>query len=43
MMLYNNTKVTVRSLDGDTNFFDIITRILLRDTLTTYLLTFCLD
>ena len=29
-MLYKNTKVKVHSLDGDTNFFDSVTGVLLR-------------
>ena len=33
MMLYKNTKATVHSFDGDTNFFDIITVVLQGDTL----------
>ena len=31
MMLYKNTKAMIRSLDGDTDFFEIITRVLQRD------------
>ena len=34
MMLYRNTKVKVRSLDGDTDYFDII---------APYLFVICLD
>ena len=37
MMLYKNTKEMVRLPDGDTNFFDIVTGILQRDTLASYL------
>ena len=37
MMLNNNTKVKVRSLDGDTDLFDIIAG----DTLASYLFIFC--
>ena len=28
MMLYKNRKAMVRSSDGDTNFFDIVARVL---------------
>ena len=34
MMLYKNTKAIVNSLNGDTDFFDIVTGILLGDILT---------
>ena len=43
MMLYNNTKVKVRSLDGDTDYFDIVAGVLQGDTLATYLFIICLD
>ena len=33
MMLYENTKSMVRSPDGDTEFFDIISGVLQGDTL----------
>ena len=33
MMLYKNTKVKVRSLDGNTDYFDIVAGELPRDTL----------
>ena len=33
MMLYRNTKAMVRSLDGDTDFFDIVAGVLQGDTL----------
>ena len=33
MMLNKNTKVKVRSLDGDTDYFDIISGVLQGDTL----------
>ena len=39
MMLYENTKVKVRSPDGDIDYFDIVLR---RDTLTPYLFITCL-
>ena len=42
IMLYRNTKVNVRSPDGDTNYFDIITGVLQGDTLATYLFIICL-
>ena len=32
MMLYRNTKVKVHSLDGDTDFFDIVAEVLHGDT-----------
>ena len=32
MMLYKNTKVKVWSLDGDTNFFDIVAGVIQGDT-----------
>ena len=34
MMFYKNTKVKVRSLDGDTDFFDIVAVVLQGDALT---------
>ena len=37
MMLYRNTKVKVRSSDGDTDYFDIVARALPGDTLAAYL------
>ena len=43
MMLYKNTKVKVRSADGDTDFFDIVVGILQGDILTQYLVIICLD
>ena len=42
MMLYKNTKVRVRSPDGDTNF-DIVAGVLQGDTLAPYLFMICLD
>ena len=36
IILYKNRKAMVRSPDGDTDFFDIVTGILQADTLTTY-------
>ena len=35
MMLYKNTKVKVRSPDGDIDFFDIVIGVLQEDTLAT--------
>ena len=32
-ILYKNTKVNVRSPDGDTDYFDIVAGVLRRDTL----------
>ena len=43
MMLFSNTKVKVRSLDGDTDFFDIVAGVLQGDTLAPYLFIICLD
>ena len=43
MMLYRNTKVKVRSPDGDTDYFDIVARVLEGDTQASYLLIICLD
>ena len=43
MMLYKNTKVKFRSLDGDTDHFDIVAGVLQRDTLSPYLFIICLD
>ena len=40
-VLYRNTKVKVRSPDGDTEYFDIVAGVLKGDTLAPYL--FCLD
>ena len=43
MMLYKNTKVEVRSPDGDTVYFEIVTGELQEDTLAPYLFILCLD
>ena len=43
MMLYRNTKVKVRSSDGDTDYFDIVAGVLHGDTLAPYLFIICLD
>ena len=43
MILYRNTKVKVRSPDGDTEYFDIVAGVLQGDTLAPYLFIFCLD
>ena len=43
MILYKNTKIKVRSPDGDTNFFDIVSGALQGDTLVPYLFIICLD
>ena len=42
-MLYKNTKVKVRSLDGDKDFFDIVTGVQQGDTFAPYLFIICLD
>ena len=43
MMLYRNTKVKVRSPDGDTDYFDIVAGVQQGDTLAPYLFIICLD
>ena len=43
MILYRNTKVKVRSPDGNTEYFDIVARVLQGDTLAPYLFIICLD
>ena len=43
MILYRNTKVKVRSPDGDTEYFDIDAGVLQGDTLPPYLFIICLD
>ena len=43
MILYRNTKVKVRSPDGDTDYFDIVARVLQGDMLAPYLFIICLD
>ena len=43
MMLYRNTKVKIRSLDGDTDYFDIVACILQGVTLAPYLFIIYLD
>ena len=42
-ILYRNTKVKVRSPDGDTEYFDIVAGILQGDTLAPYLFIICID
>ena len=42
-ILYRNTKVKVRSPDGDTEYFDIVSGVLQGDTLAPYLFIICLD
>ena len=42
-ILYRNTKVKVRSLDEDTDYFDIAAGILQGDTLAPYLFIICLN
>ena len=43
MMLYRNTKVKVRSPDGDTDYFAVVAGVLQGDTLAPYLFILCLD
>ena len=43
MMINSNTKVKVRSLDEDIDFFDIVAGVLQGDTLVPYLFIICLD
>ena len=43
MIFYRNTKVKVRSPDGDTEYFDIVAAVLQGDTLAPYLFIMCLD
>ena len=42
-IFYRNTKVKVRSPDGDTDYIDIVAGVLQEDTLVPYLFIFCLD
>ena len=43
MMPYRNTKIKVCSLNGDTDYFDIVAGVLQGDTLAPYLFIICLD
>ena len=43
MILYRNTKVKVRSPDGDTDYFDLVAGALQGDTLALYLYIISLD
>ena len=42
-ILYKNTKLKVRSPDGDTEYFDIVAGVLQGDTLAPYTFIICLD
>ena len=42
-ILNRNTKVKIRSPDGDTEYFDIVAGVLQGDTLALYLFIICLD
>ena len=43
MMIYRNTKVNLRSTDGNIDFFDIVAGVVQGDTLAPYLFIICLD
>ena len=43
MILYKNTKLKVRFLDGDTDYFDIVAGVLRGDTVAPYMFIICLD
>ena len=43
MMRYKNMKAMVRSPDGDTDFFEIVTRLFQGDTSAPYLSIICVD
>ena len=43
MILYRNTKVKVCSLDGDTDFIDIVARVLQKDTFVSYMFIISLE
>ena len=43
MILYRNTKIKVRSPDGDTDYFKIVAGVLQGDTLGPYIFIICLD
>ena len=43
MILYRNTKVKVRSPDGDIDYFDVVAGVLQGDTFALYLFIICLD
>ena len=42
-ILYRNTKVKVRSPDGNTEYFDIVEGVLQGDTLALYLFIICVN
>ena len=42
-ILYRNTKVKIRSPDGDTEYFNIVAGVLQGDTLAPYRFIICLD
>ena len=41
MIFYKDTKAMDLSTDGDTNFFDLVAGVLLRNTLVPFLFTIC--
>ena len=42
-ILYRNTKMKVHSLDGDTEYFDVVAGVIQGDTLAPYIFIICLD
>ena len=42
-MLYKSTRVIIHLVDGDTDFFYIVTGVLQGDSLVAYLLIICVD
>ena len=42
-MLYKNTKAMVHLPDSDTDFWDIVAKVLKGDTLTSYMFIICQD
>ena len=42
-MPYKNTKIKIRSPNGETDYFNIVAGVLQKDTLAPYLFIICLD